>query len=129
MPSSASPVASQQHVSPWLPTQWFPLRWLARRRSPRVALFRELCLQHNLTGRQRRLLEKLAQVQELAQPGSLFLDADAWNLRASARGQFTERQHSTLAEVRQLLFCPPPVTVATQAQLPPRSRSTRPAIR
>ena len=85
---------------------WLAIQALNRRRQ-RVRhspwrLFRDLCAAHRLTRRQRQLLRRLAQAQQLAQPAVLFLDPRAWDIaRLGSVDGWTRQELEALQ--RQLL--------------------------
>jgi len=67
-------------------------------------LFRDLCTAHQLTRGQRQLLQRLAQLQQLAQPALLFLDPRPWDL--TSLGQVDAPTRHELESLQRQLFAP-----------------------
>lgn len=87
---------------------WLAIQALSRHRqrlrhSP-WRLFRDLCAAHRLTRRQRQLLRRLAQAQQLSQPAVLFLDPRAWDL--APLGPLDPRTRHDLETLQRELLAP-----------------------
>ena len=77
-------------------------RWKLQKTATPRGLFSELCLTHRLNWMQRRLLWRLAQSQKLAEPASLFLTPECFEI-----GRMTVEMRplmKSLSELRERLF-------------------------
>jgi hypothetical protein len=85
---------------------WFAMLVVRRRRerssdSPWL-LFKELCAAHGLSGRERKLLARLAQQRQLAHPAALFVEAG--HFRQQGLGPAWTRSLPELERLRRRLF-------------------------
>jgi hypothetical protein len=67
-------------------------------------LFRDLCAAHRLTYRQRHLLRRVAQAQQLPQPAILFLNPQSWDLGPAS--PLDPRTRQELESLQRQLFAP-----------------------
>jgi len=85
---------------------WIIMRLVARRER-RVShspwcLFKELCMAHELSLRERQLLTRLAQQHRLEQPTALFVEPTWWE--PQRLGPAWSKCHSELDRLRKRLF-------------------------
>jgi len=81
-------------------------RWLANREQPVInspwGLFKQLCTAHELNGRERRLLARLARDMNLNQPAAIFTEP-TW-FSADKLGNRWKRRSGDLTRLRDRLF-------------------------
>jgi protein involved in polysaccharide export with SLBB domain len=87
----------------WLAAQVLRRRQQRLRHSP-WRLFRDLCAAHRLTYRQRHLLRRVAQAQQLPQPAILFLNPQSWDLGPAS--PLDPRTRQELESLQRQLFAP-----------------------
>jgi hypothetical protein len=99
--ASIAEVALAVIICLWIVTTYFSTHRQRESNSP-WRLFADLCSTHKLTGRQRRMLKRLAREHELDQPAMLFVEPTWYS--AEKVGPGWRRQVEELDGLRQRLF-------------------------
>jgi hypothetical protein len=88
-------------VVAWLISRSFAVRQRRIGNSP-SRLFKDLCLAHNLTNRERQMLGRMAQQFRLQQPAALFVEPAWWE--AERLGTSWSRRMPEVERLRKRLF-------------------------
>jgi hypothetical protein len=88
-------------VVAWIVSRSVALRQRRIKNSP-SRLFKDLCLAHNLTNRERQMLGRMAQQFRLLQPAALFVEPAWWE--AERLGPSWSRRMHDVERLRKRLF-------------------------
>jgi hypothetical protein len=80
-------------------------------------LFKQLCRAHELSGSERRQLERLAKLSELENPAILIIDSSVWNVdELVAAKKLQPKQRERLLTLQHVLYAQPRLTTALDNQ-------------